>query len=221
MEKKYVLCYGDSNTWGVSPVRDGAGKPLVRLPEDERWTGTAQNILGDAYKLLVDGNCGRTTVWDDPIEGYKNGAAYLPPCLWSQMPLDLVIIMLGTNDLKPRFNLSAYDISLGIEVLINIVKNSGCGYNGTTPPILIMSPIHVKENRKGTWLHEMFGDEQRAQQSHLFAKYYKIIADRYNCEFLDAAEFARPSDADGIHIDPPDHFKLGQAVAKKIKNILG
>ncbi|MEL7642811.1 MAG: lipase, partial [bacterium] len=61
----------------------------------------------------------------------------------------------------------------------------------------------------------------RAQQSHLFAKYYKIIADRYNCEFLDAAEFARPSDADGIHIDPPDHFKLGQAVAKKIKNILG
>lgn len=218
--KKYILCFGDSNTWGVSPVRDGFGKPLVRLPEEKRWTGITQNILGDTYSFLVDGNCGRTTVWEDPIEGYKNGAAYLPPCLWSHMPLDLVVIMLGTNDLKPRFQLSAYDIARGIEVLIKIVRNTPCGYDGGTPPILIMSPIHVKENREGGWLYEMFGDAERARQSYQLAHYYKMIANRWDCHFLDAAQFAHPSDEDGIHIDPPDHFPLASAVAEKIKSIL-
>ena len=221
MKRKYVLCYGDSNTWGVSPTRDGMFKPLKRLPEDERWTGIAQNILGDGYDLIVDGNCGRTTVWDDPIECDKNGKEYLRPCLWSQMPLDLVMIMLGTNDLKPRFAVTAWDCAAGIETLIKIVKNSGCGYNGTTPPILIISPIHIKSDRSGTWLHEMFGGPDRAAMSHDFAKYYQFIADGYGCYFLDAAQYASPCNEDGIHINPPDHKPLGQAVADKIKEILG
>lgn len=221
MKKKYVLCYGDSNTWGVSPTKDGMFKPLVRLDEDKRWTGIAQNDLGDEYKLLVDGNCGRTTVWDDPIEGDKSGLKYLTPCLWAQMPLDLVIIMLGTNDLKPRFAVTAWDCAAGIETLIKVVRNSGCGYNGTCPPILIMSPIHVKPDRSGTWLHEMFGGPERAAMSTEFAKYYKRIADGYNCYFLDAAQYAGPCDEDGIHINPPDHFPLGHAVADKIREILG
>lgn len=221
MEKKYVLCYGDSNTWGVSPTRDGRFKPLVRLPESKRWTGIAQAALGDGYKLLVDGNCGRTTVSEDPIEGEKSGKAYLVPCLWSQMPLDLVVIMLGTNDLKPRFSMSAWDCSAGLEVLIRIVRSSGCGYDGTCPPILIMSPIHIKADRSGTWLDEMFGGPEVAAQSHQLAKYYKTVADGCGCYFLDAAKYASPCDEDGIHINPPDHVPLGNAVAGKIREILG
>lgn len=221
MAKKYVLCYGDSNTWGVKPDRNGRFKPLVRLPEDERWTGIVQNILGDDYKILVDGNCGRTTVWEDPIEAYKSGKTYLPPLLWSQMPLDLVIIMLGTNDLKPRFAVNAWEIAAGIETLIGIVKRMKCGPGGTTPPILIMSPILTKEDRSGTWLDGMFGGHERAAMSREFAPLYKEVADGTGCYFLDAAQYARPCDEDGVHIYPPDHFPLADAVAKKIKEILG
>jgi lysophospholipase L1-like esterase len=220
MVKKYVLCFGDSNTWGVLPTRNGMFQPLIRLEEDKRWTGIAQNELGEGYKLLVDGNCGRTTVWEDPIEGDKCGKEYLRPCLWSQMPLDLVVIMLGTNDLKPRFALSAWDCAAGIEVLIKIVRQSGCGYDGTCPPILIISPIHIKTDRHGTWLDEMFGSPERAAMSREFARYYKPIADGYDCYFLDAALYANPCDEDGIHIDSPGHFALGRAVADKIREIL-
>jgi lysophospholipase L1-like esterase len=91
---KAILCYGDSNTWGYDPVTKG------RFPRDMRWTGVLRQSLGDDYLVIEEGLNGRTTVWDDPIEGYKNGAAYLVPCLTTHRPLDLVIIMLGTNDLK-------------------------------------------------------------------------------------------------------------------------
>src|SRR5215510_7647193 len=94
-EMKRILCYGDSNTWGYNPVTQD------RFDTHERWTGSLQQALGSNCVVIEEGLNGRTTVWDDPIEGYKNGAAYLIPCLTTHRPLDLVIIMLGTNDLKP------------------------------------------------------------------------------------------------------------------------
>ena len=115
---KEVLCYGDSNTWGYNPITK------ERYEKDERWTGVLQNALGNDYHVIEEGLNGRTTVWDDPIEGFKNGKTYLIPCLETHKPLDLVIIMLGTNDLKKRFSLSAYDIAQGAGVLIDVVYKS-------------------------------------------------------------------------------------------------
>ena len=97
-----ILCFGDSNTWGYVPLT------VDRYPESVRWTGVMAQALGAGFRIIEEGQNGRTTVWDDPLEGdNKNGLRYLPACLESHHPLDLVIIMLGTNDLKARWNLCA------------------------------------------------------------------------------------------------------------------
>lgn len=108
MQKKRVLCYGDSNTW--APDMDSGG----RLNDSDRWTGRLAQHLGKDWTIIEEGLSGRTTVLDDPYEPFRNGRQYLTPCLLSHQPLDLVIVMLGTNDLKSRFNVTAEDIGRGI-----------------------------------------------------------------------------------------------------------
>ncbi len=90
---KTIVCFGDSNTWGFAPISK------ARYDRDTRWPGVLRNALGGGYLVIEEGQNGRTTVWDDPIEANKNGATYLLPCLESHKPLDLLIIKLGTNDL--------------------------------------------------------------------------------------------------------------------------
>lgn len=210
---KNVLCYGDSNTWGWDPETQG------RFPADVRWTGVLRKELGSGYRVIEEGLNGRTTVWDDPIEGYKNGKEYLIPCLESQKPLDLVIIMLGTNDLKKRFSLSAYDIAAGAGVLAEIAMKSGAGYNGNPPKVLLMSPILVGDIHNSEFA-EMFDYESSVERSKKFAEHYKRVADELGCEFLNAADFASPSPIDAIHFEAAEHKKLGEAVARKVKEIL-
>src|SRR3954462_1773041 len=98
---KTIVCFGDSNTWGYDPASNG------RFGPTNRWTGVLQTALGSDYRVIEEGLNGRTTTVDDPIHDHRNGRHYLPPCLESHAPFDLVTIMLGTNDLKARFNSSA------------------------------------------------------------------------------------------------------------------
>ena len=116
---KNILCYGDSNTWGCIPF-EGAG-PARRFPPDMRWPGVLQRELGDGYWVVEAGLNARTTVWDDPLEPHRNGRELLLPTLLTHQPLDLVIIMLGTNDLKHRINASAAEIAEGAGMLADIV----------------------------------------------------------------------------------------------------
>jgi len=131
---KSVLCYGDSNTWGADASTGG------RFPRDVRWTGVLQRELGAEYAVIEEGLGGRTTVWDDPIEGHKNGKTYLIPCLPSHRPRDLVVLMLGTNDLKHRFSLTAFDIAAGIGTLIDMILTSRCGPANGAPQVLLLTP---------------------------------------------------------------------------------
>ena len=112
---KTILCYGDSNTHGSATVE----RPDGRYGPDERWPGVLRAALGSGWLVLEEGLGGRTTVSDDPVEGLeKNGRTYLLPCLHTHKPLDVVIIMLGTNDLKARFGKSAWEIAQGVGVLV-------------------------------------------------------------------------------------------------------
>jgi len=206
---KEVLCYGDSNTWGYNPITK------ERYEKDERWTGVLQNALGNDYHVIEEGLNGRTTVWDDPIEGFKNGKTYLIPCLETHKPLDLVIIMLGTNDLKKRFSLSAYDIAQGAGVLIDVVYKSDCGRMGKPPKALLLAPPPVG---KLTEFAEMF--EGGTEKSKRFSQHYKNVARERGCEFLDTSTLIRSSNIDGIHVEQKDHESLGKAVAEIVKNIL-
>jgi len=206
---KVVLCFGDSNTWGYNP------RTKERYSKDERWTGVLKKELGQEYEVIEEGLNGRTTVWEDPIEGYKSGKDYLIPCLESHKPVDLVIIMLGTNDLKKRFSLSSYDIANGAGVLVDIALKSGSGPGGGSPKVLLIAPPKVG---KLTEFAEMF--EGATEKSEKFSYHYRKIADEYGCEFLDASEVVTSSNIDGIHLELSEHQKLGKRVATLVKRIL-
>ena len=207
-----VLCYGDSNTYGRDPVTKR------RLPRNVRWPGVLQAALGGGYYVIEEGLNGRTTVWDDPVRPglhKRNGSFYLLPCLESHAPIDLLIMMLGTNDLKARYALTPYDIAESIGHLIEIAQKSGCGAKDAPPDILIMAPPPLG---KLTEYAETFSGG--VEKSIKLAPCYKGVADGYGCRFFDTSSVIHTSKLDGLHIDPEDHDKLGQAAAEIVKGIL-
>ena len=205
-----VLCYGDSNTWGYDPSTQG------RYPRQVRWPGVLRRELGEGYLVTEEGLNGRTTVWDDPIEGYKNGRSYLIPCLETHKPIDLVVILLGTNDLKMRFSVSAFDIANGAGVLVDVVQKSAAGPGDRAPQVLLLAPPPVSRLSD---FAEMF--EGAGPKSRRFAAHYRRVAEERGCEFLDTSEWIVSSDLDGIHLEESEHAKLGKAVARKVKALLG
>jgi lysophospholipase L1-like esterase len=206
---KRILCYGDSNTWGSNPLTG------ERLDDQTRWTRILARALGPDYEVIEEGLSGRTTVWDDPIEGYKNGFTYLFPCLETQRPLDLVLIMLGTNDLKKRFSLTAYDIAQGAGVLVTVVQKSTAGREAKAPPVLLMAPPPVG---RLTDYAEMF--EEAVEKSKKLGERYRQVAEELGCAYLDTSTVIASSKVDGIHFDPEEHAKLGHAVARIVKGLL-
>jgi lysophospholipase L1-like esterase len=205
---KRILCFGDSNTWGYDPVSKD------RYEKDVRWTGILGCSLGSDYEVIEEGLNGRTTVWEDPIEGYKNGYSYLIPCLETHRPLDLVIIMLGTNDLKKRFNVSAFDIAQSAGVLVNVVMKSSAGREGAAPQVLLIAPPPVATL---TGFAEIF--EGAEPKSMKLGAYYHMVAEELGCSFLYAGEVIQSSEVDGIHFDPEEHKNLAAAVAAKVQEL--
>jgi lysophospholipase L1-like esterase len=205
---KTILCYGDSNTWGCNPATGD------RYARDERWPGVLRQELGEGYLVIEEGLNGRTTVWDDPIEGYKNGKEYLIPCLETHKPINLVIILLGTNDLKMRFSVPAGDIAAGAGVLADIVLRSETGPNGQAPQVLLIAPPPIG---KMTEFAETFTGA--GPKSERFSECYRQVAGELGCPLLDASKVMVSSDLDGIHFDLSGHRRLGQAVAKRVKGL--
>lgn len=207
---KNVLCYGDSNTWGYNPVEAGR-----RHKYEDRWTTILQKNLGDDYLIIPEGLNGRTTVWDDPVKGFVNGKKYLRPCLESHKPIDLVIIMLGTNDLKARLNLPAVDIAAGAGVLADIVLNSKSGPDDKSPGVLILIPPEV---RKLSNFKDIFGDCKKTSKQ--LPGVFKEMADEKGIPYINIGNFVRFSDADGIHYEADQLPILAGVVTTKVKEIL-
>lgn len=217
---KRIVCFGDSNTWGYEPA---SGQ---RFAENVRWTGVLASILGPDFRIIEEGLNARTTAFDDPVEGlHKNGRAYLLPCLESHAPLDLVIIMLGTNDLKQRFRLPASDIAEAAGSLVKMAHQSQAGPDGQAPAVLLVSPIAVaaeitSAEISGIRLGQKFGADSRTR-SLMFPVWFAEIAQLQGCAFFDAASVASASPLDAIHLDAQGHQALGQALAQEVKRILG
>jgi lysophospholipase L1-like esterase len=207
---KTVLCYGDSNTWGYNAA------DASRFPPDVRWPGVMRRALGEGYTIIEEGLNGRTTVWDDPIEGYRSAKEYLIPCIETHKPLDLVIIMLGTNDLKKRFSVSAWDIAAGAGVLVGIVQQSQTGADGSGPPVLLISPPPIGKLAE---FAEMFeGSEEKSRR--LWPHFQRVAAER-GVPVINAGEIVTATDLDGVHLEAEDHRKLGEAVAQRVREVLG
>jgi lysophospholipase L1-like esterase len=207
---KRILCFGDSNTWGKDSENDG------RFPKNVRWTGILAEHLGKDFEIIEEGLIGRTTVLDDPIDGeHKNGRKYLVPCLASHAPLDLVIIMLGTSDLKKRFSLTALDITKGIEILIEEIQRSFSGpYLETSPEILILSPPPLGEGAS----IERYQDAKEKEE--LLSGYYQALAEKKGCAFLETKKYIHEMGRDHLHLTPAGHKKLAIAVAAMVTKIL-
>jgi lysophospholipase L1-like esterase len=209
-EAKTVLCYGDSNTWGSDPAT------RRRFPADVRWTGVLADRLGDGYWVIEEGLNGRTTRWDDAIELGRNGLTTLRPCLESHNPLDLVIIMLGTNDLKRRFDLSASDIAQSAAELAAMARHFAHTEAGAPARVLLVAPPAVTTL---TQYDQMFAGAH--EKSRQFSHYYRLAAGWHDLPFFDAGAAIVSSETDGIHFDPDEHRKLGEALAAEVRCLIG
>jgi lysophospholipase L1-like esterase len=207
---KTVLCYGDSNTWGYDPTT------RTRYPPHVRWTGVLATRLGEEYRVVEEGLNGRTTRWDDPIEPHRNGMTYLRPCVESHRPLELVIVMLGTNDLKRRFDLSASDIAQSAAVVAETAQRFALTADGRNAKVLLVAPPAVANL---TEYDQMFAGAR--EKSRQFSHYYRLAAGWQNVLYFDAGSVIVSSERDGIHFDADEHRKLGEALADEVLRLVG
>jgi lysophospholipase L1-like esterase len=208
-----IVCFGDSNTYGAMPTLARMGRH--RYAPERRWPGVMRRRLGTAWQVVEEGHPSRTILRDDPIEGaHKNGLRALPICLESHMPLDVLIVMLGTNDLKHRFAATPGDVAESVEVLVRVALASEAGPAGSAPAVVLVSPPVLHEI---DWYADMFlgGAAKSLQLSPLFA----AVAKRTGVAFLDGGAIVEPSAVDGIHLESDGHRALGLALAKLVEDL--
>jgi lysophospholipase L1-like esterase len=203
---KTALCYGDSNTWGAVPMSSWSDSARHAL--SQRWPNAMQQALGADWRVVEEGLPGRTTVHNDPVEGgQKSGLAYLRPCLESHRPLDLLVLMLGTNDFKRRFSLEAEDVVRGVEqLLLEAIRLDVFG--GKAPTIFVVCPPPI--DVVGIFATMFEGADRKSRQ---LAAPLEELARTCGAGFLDAAAVTRSSPVDGIHLDAEAQIALGRAVA--------
>ena len=205
---KNILCYGDSNTFGYDPVTHGG-----RLPFEERWTGRLSLELWPEGRIIEAGLNSRTSVFDDPFIEDLNGLRILGPTIRSALPLDLVIIMLGTNDLKNYYHMTPGQIARGIGALIDKTRSL------TDAEILVISPIRLGENIPYSEFGDAF-DELSLKKSKLLGNEIRKVAENAGVHYMAAEDYAIASNEDSLHMLPSEHAKLADAIEARIREIL-
>ena len=215
-KKLRVVCFGDSNTWGYDPATGN------RFDEDTRWPARLQTLLGDRYQVMECGINGRTTSIDEPFRDCRNGCKGLAYSMEEHRPFDLLIISLGTNDLKYGSDLG---INRGMRAILRTAFHSGINSTNNQPAfrdgkerILVISPIPLGEDPEKIGPGHLF--EGKREVSLRFAELYGPICKEFGVEMLDAAQFAQPSPVDCIHMDAEGHRALADAVCKKVQEML-
>ncbi|MDU8913106.1 SGNH/GDSL hydrolase family protein [Aestuariicoccus sp. MJ-SS9] len=202
---KTVLIYGDSNSHGTKPMLV-AGESRRYAPGTP-WPDVMAEALGPKVRVITEGLPGRTTVHDDPVEGgVRNGLAVLPAILHSHKPVDLMIIMLGTNDLKPRFTVSAYEIARSLERMIRAARAEG-----VHSADLLIAPPPVRETGV---LTDVFAGAEARQTG--MAGQIEAAAARIGCGFVNAGDHVTVSDTDGVHWEAEAHQSFGAAMARVV-----
>jgi lysophospholipase L1-like esterase len=214
---KTILCYGDSLTYGANPV---PGAP--RHAYEDRWPTALERGLGGAARCIAEGLGGRTTVHDDwYANADRNGARVLPTLLSSHGPLDMVIIMLGTNDIKPFHGRNALEASWGMRRLVQIVRGHAAGERWPEPKMIIVAPPVTVMARAHPEMMIHFGHEAHMEASSGFAEMYRRRAEEEGVGFFDAGKVATTSDSDGIHLDAANTRAIGEGLVPLVKQMLG
>lgn len=212
-----VLCFGDSNTYGFSP--EWVNGKFERYSSDIRWTGRLQKLLGDDYRIIEEGLSGRTTVFNNPTSPGRCGLDYLVPCIESHQPIDLIIIMLGTNDCLPIFSATPQDIATGAGRLVKEALNRYNYVIYPAPKVLLAVPAPIEDIavKDGGGI----ADNSAVRKSGELAKLYKMQADMLGVDYIDLGEYCSASSYDGVHLTAEAHSKVATAFADKIKMIFG
>ena len=206
---KQILCYGDSNTWGYD------GESRERLPWGVRWTSLLQEKLNkEEYRVIEEGLCGRTTVFEDPLRDGRKGTALFPTLLETHAQVDVITLMLGTNDCKTVFGASADVIGKGITRLLDQIQEYA-----PRAKVLLMSPIYLGEKVWQEGYDQDFSP-QSVQVSKELETVYKRIAAERQIGYLRASDYVQCSEADQEHLNAQGHQIFAQAVYEKIERML-
>ncbi len=212
---KKIVCFGDSNTYGYNPENGG------RFGEDIRWPKVLQKLLGNDYEIIEEGQNGRTIANDDPWEGgTKSGIDYVLPMLETKRP-DLLVIMLGSNDLKKKFSLPPADIAGSLITMIMKIKGYCEHYlNCPDMKILIVSPPALSEPFSESYFATFFDENKVVANSIELAKWYELVAKEHGCFFLNATDEVSAGSVDHLHLDPNGHRKMAELVKESVQKIL-
>ena len=206
---KQILCFGDSNTFGLIP---GTGN---RYDWNIRWTGILdKNLREKGYRIIEEGLCGRTTVFDDSFREGRKGADILPTLLESNNPIDIVILMLGTNDCKTIYNATAETIGKGIQRLLQQIKQKS-----PQAKIILVSPIYLGQGVGEKGFDSEF-DDSSVETSENLHKVYNRIADENEIYYLKASGYANPSPQDREHLDENGHRKLAEGLLDLLEGVI-
>ena len=211
--KKHIVCFGDSNTYGYCADPADSADGTQRYNEEERWTCRLQQALGESCSVLEEGLSGRTTVFPDPLHEAMDGLSAAYPVLMTHSPVDLLIIMLGTNDTKERFGVGAAGIAVGMERLLRKCRSVDC-WGGKAPNILVVCPPPI-----GPLFHDEVMGNGCPEKSAALAPYLADTAKRCEAHFLDAAgcEF---NSVDHMHLSRRGHAQLAERLAALVPELL-
>ena len=212
--KKHIVCFGDSNTHGYCAEPSDCADGGDRFNEEERWTCLLQKALGEDYLVLEEGLSGRTTVFNDPLHECMSGLDAIYSCLMSHEPVDLLIIMLGTNDCKERLGANARCIGIGMERLVMKARSIECWRNGK-PNILLIAPPHMKEG-----FHDDAMGQCCIEKSAGIAPFYADVAARRGAAFVDAEGLAEFNTADYMHLSRRGHSQLAAYLAQLVPTLI-
>ena len=204
-----ILCIGDSNTWGYNPIN---GQRFER-----RWTKVLSELMSD-NEIIEEGLNGRTLTSVDPVLKERCGISGLKMLLMSHKPIDYVIVMLGTNELKKFFKCSASHIASGIREFLDVILDKNMWQRFNVPKVLIISPILIRDELFENG--DVFGefDEKSVEQSKYLANSILAVCKEYKVEFMNAADFAEASLVDNVHMDEENHEKLAKAIKFKLEH---
>ena len=206
---KRILCWGDSNTWGYVP-EDG-----MRYGPGVRWTSRLQEILGRKWEVIEEGLNGRTLATDDPLRPLRNGRDALMISLLSHRPIDLLILMLGTNDVKQRMRLEPSEIGAHLKDIIRELRELDFSPYQVPRRILIIAPAILGPFPLGTDCEDFLGAEEK---SRALPEIFQNIAQLLGCEYFDVNSVAKVSPVDGLHLDRSGHFALAEAIATLVRD---
>ena len=216
--KKHIVCFGDSNTHGYCADPSDCEEGGSRFSENERWTCLLQKALGEDYLVLEEGLGGRTTVFDQPEQPGLSGLGLIRPCLMTHEPVDLLILMLGTNDTRACLNISARGIALGLSRLVLWAKAAPDVWRNDLPRILVIAPPHILPCMEQNESCECMGPGC-VEKSQLLAPEFERRCRDLGCTFLDAQGLAEFNPVDGMHLTRQGHADLAARLAELVPTL--